>query len=74
VKKKLSVKEPVRYLPLPTGVTVGGLVRYYDEGWRTGYLMETDKNEAGIRPCGPIRKRLTWVNISDLEALTKGEK
>jgi hypothetical protein len=63
-------KEPKRILPLPSGVEVGELVRYYDEGWRTGYLIATNGNDAGIQPCGPA-KRLTWVNISNLEAITR---
>jgi hypothetical protein len=33
-----------------TGLTVGSLVRYYDDGWRYGHLEEVKKGIAIVRP------------------------
>lgn len=62
-------KEPVRIIPLAAGVEIGGLVRYYSNGWRTGTLEEVSGNDAGIRPIGGAKHaHLKWVNVSEVEA------
>jgi hypothetical protein len=62
-------------VPLPDGVEVGGLVRYYAMGWRTGYLEEINGNEAGIRPINGYRstekKQLVYVYVVELKPVTE---
>lgn len=66
------------FIPLPDGVTVGELVRYYSNGWRTGHLEEVSGNDAGVRSVGTYLHgptRLKWVSVTDLEAVSKkGQK
>lgn len=74
--KKSAVKKHI--LPLPEGVTVGELVRYYFNGWRVGRLVKVEGNDAGLHAIGTYRHeaaaRLKWVHVSDLKSIsTKGE-
>lgn len=66
VKKKRIRKA---LLPLPEGVEIGGLVRYYRRGWRVGTLREVKGNKAAIIPSGYNcngEKRGKWVAFSDI--------
>jgi hypothetical protein len=52
--KKVKAKR-TRYVeePLPEGFpAIGSLVRYYDEGWRHGYLVVVKRKVATIRTIG----------------------
>jgi hypothetical protein len=61
--------------PLPDGVELDKLVRYYSMGWRTGVLEEINGNEAGIRPINGYRsterKQLVYVYVVDLKPVTE---
>lgn len=53
--------------PLPAGIVIGGLVRYYDNGWRVGRLLKQEDSQVGIER--PGKHRLVWVNLIDVEAV-----
>lgn len=58
---------------LSTGTVIpkGGLVCYYVNGWRTGYLEEITGATVKIRPIKPGAKvRLVTVAIDDLKEMT----
>ena len=62
-------------VPLPEGVELNGMVSYYLQGWRTGFLEEVNGNEAGIRPMSGYRsserKRLVYVYVVELRPAQK---
>lgn len=65
---------PKIIIPLPAGVALGAMLRYYSNGWRTGRLEKVKGNDMGIRPVGTQLYKdahLKWINVSDVEALDK---
>lgn len=42
---------------LPNGLSIGCLVRYYDEGWRCGHLEEVIKNTVWVRPIAAYKSQ-----------------
>jgi len=69
-------KERKKFLPLPEGIEVGGLVRYYRRGWHIGHLRQVQGNKVAVMPIGYIgtdtqndnkEKRGKWIPITSIE-------
>lgn len=49
--------------PLPPGLVIGGLVRYYKNGWRAGHLSAVEGRIAKIMPIAGKSHAVRNVNI-----------
>ena len=71
LKQKADRKKNL--LPLPEGVEVGKLVRYYRRGWHCGTLREVKGNKAAVMPmgynCDNEKQHGKWIGIDDLRKL-----
>ena len=56
---------------LPAGFVLGGLIRYYHNGWRTGTLQEFKNGIGSVSPIGgKLHARARKVALADLEAIS----
>lgn len=59
---------------LPEGFSIGGLLSYYSEGWRTGYLSSINGTLVKIQPIGGYKSttpNLLKVKLDDIKAIER---
>jgi hypothetical protein len=69
---KIKVNRKIKLLPLPEGVEVGKLIKYYSNGWRVGRLRSVKGNAGSVVQQGfgeDMKRHAKLIPIEDMAKL-----